>query len=318
MGKKVDETLSKFSNSHYYAYASRQKTVESLAEKIETGRYKSWEDLDDLYGATIIIPNLNEEDNVITFLKQTFKKVDMRRRGTNNKPVDVFRFDSTRFIGKLKPVEGDRSNLIYKINFEVQIRTAFEHAWSVSTHPLAYKSEEINWKMLRLSAQIKASVEQLDMLISGAKDISKHIGSNNWPEIEIKIKILEFIKDLFSSNKIPEVVMPKDLSRFTENIFILVKNSIDAWNKKDHIRFDNILEKIRDEIGLYTLENFPRSISLYQFIFGTLIKHKAIEIPNKKFTPFITDELRLIFPEVKVAKNCFKFPKTEDHAYSHL
>jgi ppGpp synthetase/RelA/SpoT-type nucleotidyltranferase len=310
LGKKVDGTLREFTTKEHYAYSSRIKTVESLAEKIETGRYKKWEDLDDLFAATVIIPNLNEEAKVIEYLETTFDRVDLKKRGGTNKQYDIFRFDSTRFIGRLKVYGEDALKLTSKISFEVQIRTAFEHAWVVSTYPFAYKSARIDWRFLRLSAQIKASVEQLDMIISGAQEVQKHITPNKHLELEFKVKIQDLIDDPSLSNIIPDEVKPKDISRFVDNIFILLKDSLDKEAeikiKNAYRKINEILAGIKNEIELYNSDNFPRSISLYQFFLGTLIKHSLITLPNKGFTPFVTDELRDIFPEVQVVKNWFK------------
>ena len=74
---------------------------------------------------------------------------------------------------------------IYNITFEIQVKSAFEHAWAVSTHDLVYKSPEIDWKRLRLAAQIKANVEQLDTLILAFEQTSAIIQENHSPDLNI-------------------------------------------------------------------------------------------------------------------------------------
>ena len=87
---------------------------------------------------------------------------------------------------------------IYQIQFEIQVKSAFEHAWSVSTHDLVYKNSEINWRKLRLAAQIKATVEQLDMLILAFEQTSEFIEDNSYPVIKIKqhlaLKLIGYLK----------------------------------------------------------------------------------------------------------------------------
>jgi ppGpp synthetase/RelA/SpoT-type nucleotidyltranferase len=148
-----------------FALVSRIKTLESVSEKVETGRFDSWASLDDLVAVTVVIPTLTSEPAVVSFLKDSFKEVELRARSSTFKAPEVFRFDCTRFIGQLRSPDENSRTPIHDVLFEVQIRSAFEHAWSVTTHALAYKSPEVSWSRLRLTAQLKAAVEQLDTLV---------------------------------------------------------------------------------------------------------------------------------------------------------
>jgi len=307
LGTFVNQTLFSYCGENNFAYTYRYKTLESLAEKIETGRYNSWESLDDLFAASIIIPSHKDEKEVIEFLSNVFKKVILRARGSTLKSPDVFRFDSTRYICRLKPLEDDEDNLIYKINFEVQIRTAFEHAWSIATHRYAYKTKEFDWKILRLTAQLKSTVEQLDMLVSGFSEVHKHITEHKWPELELKLLIMKFINDKVEKNELPEEMVPDDVKRFCENVLSLVKCSAKYKEERPNILLSEILSTINDEIESYDKSMFPRSISLFQLFFGILAKLKILEPELESFYPLITPELEMIFPEVKTFKNRFLF-----------
>jgi ppGpp synthetase/RelA/SpoT-type nucleotidyltranferase len=213
-------TLQNYCDKTGYAFASRIKTIESLAEKIETGRYKGWSALDDLFACTIIIPTLSHEEKVTEFCNSVFAIKKITKRGQALKSPDVFRFDSTRIYAQLTQPQGleliDHPN-IYDILFEIQIKTAFEHAWSVSTHDLVYKGPDVDWKRQRLAAQIKATVEQLDTLILAFNDALPHISENPWPEIKAKQKISEKMKQFIDKGYIPSECLPKDLSRFCNN-----------------------------------------------------------------------------------------------------
>src|SRR2546425_1275523 len=159
MSEKVRETLLNYCDQKGYAFMSRIKTIESLAEKIETGRIEKWSELDDIFACSIIIPTLSQEDEVADFCKSTFHSIRMIKRGQTLKAPEVFRFDSPRIYVQLSQPNGleiiEHPN-IYDVIFEIQIRTAFEHAWSVTTHALAYKAPDIDWRRLHLAAQIKA------------------------------------------------------------------------------------------------------------------------------------------------------------------
>jgi hypothetical protein len=115
----------------------------------------------------------------LEFLERAFVTVRIKRRGSSNKAPEVFRFDTTRFIGKLRiPENISTDDPLYQIQFEVQVPSAFEHAWSVTTHALTYKGEHVEWNRFRLAAQLKAAVEQLDILILAFEETSSKISAS--------------------------------------------------------------------------------------------------------------------------------------------
>ncbi len=301
--KKVSETvkttLINLCENKGYAFISRIKTVESLAEKIETGRFKKWSDLDDLFACTIIIPTLSHEKEVIESCHNFFNIQRTIKRGQTKKAPDTFRFDSTRIYAKLKiinPVDKNIDNIlsIYNIIFEIQIKSAFEHAWSVSTHSLVYKNSEIDWKRLRLAAQIKANVEQLDTLILAFEQTSINIEESDYSEIKIKRQLASEIKKLFENGKIPDELQPKDMNRFCNNLYELI---VKANKEKD---FSAIIRNITREINSTSLRKIPLSISLFQYFLAILIQNKMIEMPIKDYPFHITQEFNILYPDIKI------------------
>ena len=300
----LDQTLMNYANKNLFAYSSRVKSLSSISEKIETGRFNSWDELDDFIGCVIIIPNLSYENKVLEFLESAFVKINIKRRGETFKSFDTFRFDSTRFLGNIKPESADKISLTHSIKFEIQIRSAFEHAWSVTTHDLAYKSETIDWKILRLVYQLKASVEQLDMISLGAKDVSKQITKFKWPEIDVKIEILNFLSNQFNLKNIPEELKPKDFSRVVDNLYSLLKSKLSLWKPRKWIyELKNIFKLI--ELGILNLKStgFPMSLSLYQILFGVLVKENIINDKElSEITFYKPEAFFLIFPELRNKK----------------
>lgn len=305
---EVKKTLLPFCERRGYAFISRIKSLESVAEKVETGRYSSWDNFDDLFATSIIIPNLLDESEVITFISQVFDIQEIKKRGSTKKSPDIFRFDSTRVISKMKDAS-EAGAKIYTINFEIQIRSAFEHAWSSATHSLVYKSNTVDWNALRLAAQIKASVEQLDMLIAGFLEVNRHITSHDWPELSRKIKIANFFKEKVDFKIIPDDFTPKDYTRFSENLLKLLQAS-KSWSKN---RGDDIvshaLQIIDSHLKQYSDHDFPRSLSLFQLCFSILITKDEVTLPLNKYTPLISDEMLDLFPDLKQKriKNRFSF-----------
>lgn len=300
---KLDDTLFNFCSFKGFAYLSRVKTVESLAEKLESGRFKNWNEIDDIIAATIIIPNSNYEEDVIEFLLNTFNEILLKKRGGSLKSPELFRFDSTRFIGKLKRIIGNEKERKFDISFEIQVKTALEHAWAVATHSISYKSNTVDWEMLRLTSQLKASVEQLDMIISGYEEVSKFIVPSNWPDIEFKKEIKILLDSKISKSQIPKELIPKDISRFCENILSLVKKLPYFKRKKMDQIIAEVKKTIADELGSYNDKTFPRSISLFQLILVIFNDKFDLNTIKSNYYPLITSEMETFYPKLIKVKN---------------
>ena len=308
VAKRVKETLLNFCDTKGYAFTSRIKTIESLAEKIETGRFQKWSDLDDLFACTIIIPTLSHEKEVTQFCKSTFEIINTVKRGQNKKSPDIFKFDSTRIYAQLKSnndIIQENELSIYKIQFEIQIKSAFEHAWSVSTHDIVYKSSEIDWRKLRLAAQIKATVEQLDMLILAFEQTSEFIADNNYPEIKNKQYLVKEINKLFQDKKVPDELEPKDMSRFCNNLYRLLINVVEEKQIKEKVKA--VIQKIQST----KTNQIPRSISLFQYFISILISEKIIDSSINKYYWHITQEVISLYPELKTIDSTFEYEEND-------
>lgn len=305
--ERVRDVVRGFCDQQGFAYLGRIKEQVSLAEKIETGRYSSWSELDDLFACAIIVPGLSDEPDVLAFLKDMFVQHDCRLRGGARKDPSVFRFDATRFIGKINrdsfPAASDE---VLSVKFEVQIRTAFEHAWSVTTHATSYKSEKVDWRHIRLASQLKASVEQLDQLVLGFVESASLISAHSWPRIDSLENIQAVFEREVVEGTIPQEVLPSSWSRFCENFHAMLRASC---QKNDDVekRISTALGLIRDELRASLVFGFPRSISLLQFCQGALAKQGFITKPLHKYHPLITKELLDIYPDSKKLGRGFSF-----------
>lgn len=314
VGKRVRDIVSAFCESNGYAYLGRVKDTESLSEKIETGRFRSWSDLDDLFACSVILPTLSDEEKVLAHLAHHFHQVDCKRRGATQKDPLVFRFDATRFIGRLKAAaHSDASGGIFEITFEIQIRSAFEHAWSVTTHALAYKSTRIDWRHLRLAAQLRAAVEQLDQVVSGFEQTAHFIGEQSWPDISAQKRIGEFFTDLIEKKVIPSEVAPKSLGRFAGNLLSLIRSSSGGKRIHDLPPYvENALKLIAAELATTPIDEFPRSISLIQFCAAALARHGLFTQAPDRFVPIVTKELLDLYPHSEILGQGFDFQLTSN------
>lgn len=291
---RVRNTLLTLCEAEGFALVSRVKAIDSVSEKVETGRFSSWKEIDDLVALTVVVPKLSDERRVLAFLRETFEEIEVRARGSSQKAPDVFRFDATRFIGRFSTRAEEARAPLFDVPFEIQIRSAFEHAWSVTTHALSYKSADVSWSKLRLAAQLKSAVEQLDTLVAAFDDATKYIDPSLWPEIQAKTELKAFFDLHLSSGTIPIELAPKDWSRFVDNVFDIVASSHDRarpaeigqWIRRD---FDAELTHLgRDAV--------PLSISLWQLTFASLAKAGTIGTRLRRRWPLITPELEDLYP----------------------
>jgi Region found in RelA / SpoT proteins len=303
---RVRDLVASLCEKEGYAYLGRIKDTESLAEKIETGRFGRWAELDDLFACSIIVPTLGDESAVIAHLQRVFSEDACKRRGGTRKDPSVFRFDATRFIGRLRPesVPNAAAELL-AVRFEVQVRSAFEHAWSVTTHALAYKSTQVDWRHLRLAAQLRAAVEQLDQVVLGFEQNAQFIAEQVWPDVQARQRIWEFFVRLVDENILPTEVIPRSWGRFSENMLSLIISSSDKRirNIDEYVSF--ALAIVDKEVRATKLHTFPRSVSLLQFCTGALARHKFFDGQPQHFSPLVTAELLSLFPEVKVLGDGF-------------
>jgi len=213
---KVDEII-KFNKNERWHYESRIKQIESFALKVEMGRFDKSEIFEDLFASTIVVKNLNEISLAENFISTLFN-IKLKRpqsRNFTHKDSYSFPFDDLRLYVTLKDFNtGELSNNLYEIVFEIQIKTFLQHAWSIATHDLIYKSDKINWAKERIAYQVKASLEQAEVTISGVEDLSK---------------IKELAKENKATQKVNKVInlvlshwkpedLPNDRRRLAQNI----------------------------------------------------------------------------------------------------
>lgn len=294
----VRDTVLTYCENNGFAYIGRIKKLESLAEKIETGRYNKWSELDDLFACAVIVPTLLYEPDVLEFLGDVFLRVEVKKRGSTRKPPDTFRFEATRFYGRLRDSGAASStDPRFGITFEVQVRSAFEHAWSVTTHAI-YKSSKVDWREKRLAAQLKAAVEQLDSLVMAYEESSKTIVEHNWPEFVVRQTIVNRLSALSSRGVLPAEVMPTDWSRFAENFSALIRSSCSIpQHKQDEFVVAAVERFEADIVDSASNGSVPLSLSLLQYGLGVLTRAGVLTEPLARFCPLLTSELLALYPE---------------------
>ena len=302
--ERVEETLIPYTRKAGYVFEGRCKTMESLAEKLESGRYSHWDDIDDLYACTIAVPLPDEEVVVRDYVEEKFVLLRARDKTVVAKRPEMFLFDSTRLICQLRaPASaiGDTVESIFAVKFEVQIKTIYDFAWSKTTHALTYKSHSVDWKRYRLAAHLKAAAEQIEFLLRGFDDASKHLVESPWASIKDRRKITEFFQNCVIEGKIPSEVVPKDWSRFSENFYralqALTGQRPTGDNRKKLEIITHALEVLDNHFATLNPKTFPRSVSLYQYCIGYLASTLDDTKSHKKLYFLDDKNLFEVFPE---------------------
>lgn len=219
LSEQVAPLLRSTCASNDWHFISRLKKLESFALKVITGRYQGYL-IDDFFACTIVVQNLRCIEAARTLVRSNFDIVT-EKPGINVKtrPTD-FVFDGIRLTCKLK--NSVNPTPLHKLEFELQIKTFLEHAWTIATHDFSYKGEKISWARERVAAQIKAILENADLSILEAERLaeSDYLMKRNERYKELN-ETSEFIKNHFNAKF--NVALPKDLKRLTQEIYRILK-----------------------------------------------------------------------------------------------
>ncbi|MGB7963997.1 MAG: hypothetical protein WCF12_13710 [Propionicimonas sp.] len=285
VARHVGKTLEPYCKEHGYLFRGRSKELTSLVEKLEGGRVARWSEIDDLYACTIVVPVRDHEDKVLRKLDSSFVRRQVRSRTESRKAPDVFRFDGTRWYGTIsEAAAATRQPGVKNVIFEVQVVTAFEYAWIAVTHDLVYKGDVVEWRKQRLAAQLKAAVEQVEVLISAFESASDAVLESPWPETEVKALIVERFRRLAADGLLPETLLPASWRRFGDNVYALVK-SYEANPHKLSTAVNALLDTVDSDLLGAEPTRLPNSGTLFQYV---------LSVVNRADTTGNLDKFRVI------------------------
>lgn len=204
-------------------FVDRVKARESYAQKIETGRIDDLANLEDFYACTVVVRDMKEvvdAESIITGLFEVKRRRPKRANFTYSEPSS-FDFDHLRLYVVLKEDDALPRTELEGVTFEVQLKTYLQHAWSIATHDLIYKTDEVNWGKARIAYQIKAMLDHAETSISHADQLAGtadlRIENEHIDELRAVIDILKRAWSQDTGR------LPEDVKRLAENTLSLIK-----------------------------------------------------------------------------------------------
>lgn len=294
--EKVDSTISNIKNERWH-YESRIKNLESFAQKIETGRYSTRNIFEDFFACTIVVKNSTEIGEALEMLEKYFEIKSRRPReaGYTHKGPDLFCFDDLRLYVNLGDSFPNLDVSLRRLTFEIQIKTFLQHAWAIATHDLIYKSDEISWGKERVAYQVKASLEQAELMISSVPALSASeelsITSKSY---ETMNEIITFLKESWDAEH-----LPNDIKRLALNIEHLMH---ELGLALDDIR--GVIDKENEDGRGVNSLNLSPYLSVVQGIFNQFPEKINEYYDIRKNNPkiFVTEDINTDMVDFKITK----------------
>ena len=296
----VSSKLREACNEKQWLYISRVKEDESFAQKLETGRYKSILDIDDIFACTIVVKDIKEISVAETLIEEKFNIVTRKPENSTETTLypENFNYDSLRIYCKLK--QNSQEKDYYNLTFEVQIKTFLEHAWAIATHDFAYKTDNVSWSKERIVSQLKAMLDNIELTINEFDQLanSKHICKQHKKYRRLN-EIIAFYKEFWDIDK-----LPKDIKRLANNTNELINNlGIEIQEMRKILELENVQKRGSNTLSLSPYQIIIQSIinqkkeKIIKFLRSKNTKHKNLYLlitPNMNVTEDVTNSKQLI------------------------
>jgi hypothetical protein len=283
---EVDALILSLKNSRWH-YESRVKTEEGFALKLETGRAAP-DKMEDFFACTLVVENQARikaaKDLVLIHFPLQYRRP--KADDFTHKGSDSFPFDDLRLYVVYKDDPMVKPSGLNGVLFEFQIKTFLQHAWSIATHDLAYKSDTISWAKARIAFQIKAMLEHAEVSIETAESLATmpDLAKSDYSTQAVS-EAIDLIKGLWALSD-----LPKDIVRLARNVASLCK----ALNIELEELRRIIDRETRAGRGTKTLNLSPFGIIVQSIINQSPGKIKTFLTKNSRdFKLFIPEEVEL-------------------------
>ncbi len=254
--EKVDAAVNGIRKPRWH-YESRVKTLQSYALKLESGRFRDPLALEDSFACTLVVANLAEVEEAEQLIRQRFQLLERRPNSSDytHKRPDSFLFDDLRLYVALAADPNLPATGLESVRFEFQAKTFLQHAWSIATHDLVYKTDNVHWSKQRIAFQTKAMLEHAEVSILEAETLAASVAlakeDKNTKDIRRAIAI---VRDQWSTDQ-----LPSDVRRLAENVLRLAGNL--------HLSLDRVQAVL--DAGKATAGSHPTNLSPY----ATLVQY---------------------------------------------
>lgn len=202
-------------------YEGRIKSLQSFALKIESGRIREPHRLEDFFASTLVVANIAQVQRAEAILTKEFQLLWRKPKlaARTHKSTDAFPFDDLRLYLQITDPPSLPASGVAGIPFEIQLKTFLQHAWSIATHDLVYKTDDVNWSKERIAYQIKAMLEHAELSILEAEVLSRSpaVAKEN-DKTEALRQVIAVVKQNWSTDE-----LPVDVRRLAENITAVLK-----------------------------------------------------------------------------------------------
>jgi ppGpp synthetase/RelA/SpoT-type nucleotidyltranferase len=287
---EVDRDLRQRKDATWH-YVSRVKGLESFALKVETGRISSLAEVEDVFAATIVVPQWSEIAAARDLVLEKYE-LHERRPPTDDetsKSPDSFRFDDLRMYVRYRRVEGEKTAIPDGALFEVQIKTFLQHAWAVATHDVIYKSPKRDWRRERVAHQVRASLESAEVAIGNIDSLA---ASTILPGIDSEIAELNAIIVVLEDHWSQEL-LPTNIRRLAENVCDLMRVVDRRWDADRPAILSTLLDagKARN-LGAHSIDWSP-----YRSVLNYVAHDHSSKLRARVIDPKSKKKL-LVYPEV--------------------
>ena len=269
----------------------RIKPIESLLLKLHKDAHQSaLAAMDDLFAATIIVPNTTCIPLLRNELRANFI-IERESEVKTNRPEEFIYDDLHLFLRLNIPLLEERFS---KIIFELQVKTEMQFASAMVTRALAYKTRSLSWIKTRLASRIRALVEMVDELLARIAETPEEGEDDHSASYRLfadRNRIISVCRQCFS-----EAELPEDMRRLS----VIVN---------DQLRQCQPISNIEELKTLLLAESFrpireAQSISVVDKIFIALYKANRITADFREGrlhgdkAYLITNEMTALCPEL--------------------
>lgn len=181
------------------AVEGRVKTEASLAGKLELkgSKYASLDDVTDILGLRVITFYTDDVDKIASVLER-FLEIDWENSIDQRKlhKLNSFGYNSLHYICRLPEAMYSEKDCpaVNRVRFEIQMRTALQHAWANMYHDTGYKSgveipETYLRNLNRLAGMLELADEQFSRIRTEINDyrrkVRELVDSGNLEEVAL-------------------------------------------------------------------------------------------------------------------------------------